>query len=388
MTEELLTYRDAYEHLTDVYGITGSDQGMTVRNLRRAITEAYRRLPVLKRWAYFTRTTMVQTDATYTTGTIAYSTITGQVTLTTGTWPANATFGDLIISDVSYKIARRISDTIIELDAASRPALTVAAGTSYRWARFRYLLPIDVGDIREVIDSQYENSLIRSNTQDIFWGTATLSTESYPSSWAMTRSLDYPGRWEIWLSSAETSARELRIQYDARFTSLPIEEISAGTITTVADVVTFTSAILTEDCVGCVLRIATNTDKPTPRVGSYINDDVQDVVRLPANERVITQFTNATTAVINRSLPSDVTGVAYSLSSHIDLNPSLMWELFMRLCEQQYDIITRADHKTQALSRNSAQEALRAAAIADGRRIESIQGRGGRLPTVSNDSVT
>jgi len=388
MTEELLTYRDTYEHLLDVFGLAGSDQNVTVRNLRRAIVEAYRRLPGLNHWAYYLRTTMVQTDATYSTGTIAYSTSTNEATLTSGTWPTNAALGVLIISEVQYKIARRISSTVVELDSVSKPASTVAAGTSYRWARFRYLLPIDVGDIREVINSQYLHSLMRLSAEDIFWRTQVLNTETYPSAWAMIRSEDYPGRWELWFSSADASARELRILYEARMTSLPIEEISAGTVTTVADVVTFTSEILTEDCVGCVLRIATDTNKPTPRVGSWIDDDTGHVTRLPSAERIITQYTTTTTAVINRSLSSDVSGKGYSLSSQVDVNPSTMWELFMRLCEQQYDIITRANDKAQNQSRRNSQESLRAACIADARRIEGVQRHTGFEPTVSNESVS
>tara|TARA_R110002110_G_scaffold415556_1_gene650609 strand:- start:560 stop:1726 length:1167 start_codon:yes stop_codon:yes gene_type:complete len=388
MTEELLTYRDTYEHLLDVFGLTGKDQNQTIRMLRRAITEAYRRLPGLNNWAYYLRTTMVQTDATYATGTIAYSTSTNQVTLSSGTWPTNAVYGVLIISEVQYKIARRISDTVIELDSVSKPASTVAAGTSYRWARFRYLLPIDVGDIREVINSQYLHSLMRLPAEDIFWRTQVLNTETYPSAWSMIRSEDYPGRWELWFSSADASARELRILYEAQMTSLPIEEITTGTVTTVGDVVTFSSAVLTTDCVGCVLRVSTDTNKPTPKVGSWIDSDTGHVTRLPSDERVITQYTTTTTAVLNRALTSDVSGKAYSLSSHVDVNPSTMWELFMRICEQQYNIITRANEKDQMQSRGNMQEALRAAAIADSRRIEGVQRRTGFEPTVSNDSVS
>jgi hypothetical protein len=123
-------------------------------------------------------------------------------------------------------------------------------------------------------------------------------------------------------------------------------------------------------------------------VGSWIDSDTGHVTRLPSDERVITQYTTTTTAVLNRALTSDVSGKAYSLSSQVDVNPSTMWELFMRICEQQYNIITRADEKTQMMSRSNMQEALRAAAIADARRIEGAQRRTGFEPTVSNDSVS
>ena len=388
MTEERLTYRDAYEHLLDGFGLTGKDQNITVRNLRRAITEAYRRLPVLHHWAYFIRTTMIQAEATYDTGTIAYSTSTNQVTLSSGTWPTNAAFGVLIVSEVQYKIARRVSSTVIELDSNSKPDSTIAAGSTYRWARYRYLLPVDVGDIREIVNSQYLHTLRRVQAEDIFWRTQVLNTETYPSTWSMIRSEDYPGRWELWLSSTDASSRELRIIYDARMTSLPIEKINTGTITTVGDVVTFSSAVLTADCVGCVLRVSTDTKEPTPKVGSWIDEDTGHATRLPSDERVITQYTTTTTAVMNRALTSDVSGKAYTLSSHVDVNPSGQWELFMRLCEQQYDIITRADQSKQGASRGAARESLRAAMISDARKIEGVQRQTGWEPSVSNDTVS
>jgi len=297
-------------------------------------------------------------------------------------------FGSLIVSEVTYKIARRISSTVIELDSNMKPDAAIAAGTSYRWARFRYLLPVDVGDIREIINSQYLHTLRRVQTEDIFWRTQVLNTETYPSTWAMIRSEDYPGRWELWVSSADSASRELRIMYDARMTSLPIEEITTGTVTTVDDVVTFSSAVLTSDCVGCVLRVSTNTNKPTPKVGSWIDENTGHITRLPSDERVITQYTNTTTAVLNRALASDVSGKAYTLSSHVDVNPSGLWELFMRLCEQQYDIITRADGSKQGQSRAAAGESLRAACIADARGIEGVQRYSGWEPAVSNDSVS
>lgn len=389
MTEELLTYRDAYESLLDTFNLVGKDQDRTIRNLRRAIVDGYRKLPVLHNWRYFIRTSMIHTTAEYSTGTIAYSTSTNQVTLTSGTWPADAEFSHLIVSDKQYKVARRISDTVLELDTNSKPSADITAGTSYRLGRFRYLLPIDVGDIREVINSEQLMRLKQCDPSDLFWRNSALNTETYPTAWTMVRSEDYPGRWELWLSSVDTSIRELKILYSARTTSLPIEEISSGTVSVSDDTATFSASVLTEDCVGCVLRISSTSNKPTPRVGSWIDDQTGHVTRLPDYERVITKYTNATTAVLNREISAGVTTKGYSLSSHVDVNPSGMWELFLRLCEEQYDIITRADPEKIRQSQGLSMIALRNAMVADSRRIEPVDSHDYAVsPIVSNESVT
>lgn len=389
MTEELLTFQDAYEHLADVFNLVSKAHDRSKRNMQRAITEAYRRLPELYSWRYYVRETMVATTGTYSTGTIAYSSSTGVVTLTGGTWPADAEFSSVIIDNVLYRVSRRLTDTTLELDTNIRPPEDIAAGTSYEIARFRYLLPVDVGDVRRVINGDLDLVLSRSTPDELFWLNVAQNTESYPTSYCVARSEDYPGRWELWLSSSDTTRRELTIQYDARHSSLGIltENDGSVAVSSDADVATFTDGpTLTEDYVGCVLRIGSDGETPTPRVGSYLSGPIGHVTRLPAYERVVTQVTNGTTAVLNRPIPEDLSsGRGYTLSSHIDVNPSGMWELFMRLCEQQYDIITRADPSKLQQSRTAAMESQRLAQIADGKMIPVHERPYGVSPRVIED---
>ena len=137
MTEELLTYRDAYEHLLDVLDLAGQDSDRLARSLKRAITEAYRKLPELHDWRYFQRVTMVHTSPAYNTGTIEYSSSTNKVTLSGGVWPDDAEFSHLIVDQSTYKVLRRESDTVIELDTNYKPSADIAAGTTYRLGRLR-----------------------------------------------------------------------------------------------------------------------------------------------------------------------------------------------------------------------------------------------------------
>lgn len=385
MTEELLTYRDAYEHLLDTTGLVGKDQDSTVRLLRRAIVEAYRKLPTLHDWAYFNRTTMLHTDASYSTGTIAYDYATNVLTLTGGTLPTNAAYGHVVIGEQEYKVARRLTATTLAFDANSRPSDDVAASTAYRWGRHRYLLPIDVGDITSINDNVSHNNLIRVEPEQLFWRMQYTNTETFPTTWAMVRSEDFPGRWELWFASTDTTIRELQLLYTTRFTSLPIEQIT-GTVGITDDIATMTTAVLTSDCVGAVLRYGTGTSLPTPRVGSWDADAGESVLVLPEGELIITQFTSTTVAVLSRPLASAVTTRGVTISSHIDVNPSSMWELFMRLCEYQYDVITRADQSKQMQSEANWRNAFVQARIADARR-PGTSNTWPVWPTVSNDEV-
>lgn len=391
MTEELLTYRDAYEHLLDVLDLAGQDSDRLERSLKRAITEAYRKLPELHDWRYFQRVTMVHTSPAYNTGTIEYSSSTNKVTLSGGVWPDDAEFSHLIVDQSTYKVLRRESDTVIELDTNYKPSADIAAGTTYRLGRLRYLLPVDVGDVRAVMNTEQTFQLQRMQTAEIFWHNSAQNLDAFPTGWSMIRSEDYPGRWELWLSTVDSTTRELRVHYDARNISLPVFDEREGTVSVSdgGDTATFSSSVLTSDFVGAVLRIGRTGSPPTPRVGSYSEASGNTVVRLPDHERVITQYTTSTTCVLSRPVTPAVSGKGYTLSSIIDVNPSGMWELFLRIAESQYDIITRADQSKQVASERAMIQALRVAMIADGRRIDGVDtGYSVSRLDVSNTSVT
>lgn len=371
MNNALLTFHDVYEHLLDMFELYGKDEEGIVRRLRRAISSAYRNLTTMANWRYFVRETMVTTDTKYATGTVEYSSSTGRVTLTGGTWPTDAIYGFVSISDVRYPITRRISSTIVELDENARPAADVASGTSYEWFRYRYLLPLDVGEIRQVTDaaSAYE---LRSVTQEYaFWRSEILNADTFPNYYGVFRSRLHHGRWELWLGVSGSSARQVRIQYQARLANAFIDEIASGTVDTTDDTFTLSSAVLTEDCVGAVLRIASDANKPTPRFGSYDDTDSAHTENFPESERVITQYSSTTAGVMNRPLSSDVSTKGYTISTLIDVDPGSMWVLFLRECEYQYRILAQSSPQEIALAAQIRDEALRMARIDDGPKLKN-----------------
>lgn len=366
MSVALLTFHDAYETLIDSFAGGNKASREVRRNARRAVMEAFYLLPTRHHWRYFRRQTMVHTDASYNTGTIEYTLSTRRLTLTGGTWPTEAQYGVVLIDEVRYVVTRRISDTVVELDAQESPRADITAGTSYRWHRYRYLLPHDVGRIISVVDAQYFRTLIQKSSDFIFQQSEIVRSETYPTAYNMVRSPDFPGRWELWTASASSTVRPLRILYEARFVRAFIDEEAAGTVTITSgeDTATFSKAIATEDFVGCVLRTGRNDKKPTSRVGG-IGEVSGDELVLPTSERLITAVNSTTEVVLSAPVTSTVTAQKFTVSTHIDVNPAGMLAFFHRLVQYHYHMVRQSPAQELMLAENSMRAAQKSAQVAD-----------------------
>ena len=366
----MLTFRDCIEHLIDVCNLDGKDVDGVSRKLRRSVREACNKLPAMYDWEFLRLTGMFTTSIPYTTGTVAYVLATRLLTLTGGTWPSDAQFGDIVIDNRRYLVQRRESDTVLLLDEYESPKEDFAAGTSYTWARSRYLLPYFVGDIRELVDTAVENKIKRIFIEESFWISEWFVT-GMPSSWSLIPSRHRPGRWEVWLSSSPNDVRQYRYMYNNRWATNEVEEINTGTVAVAGDVATFSSGVLTSACVGAVLRVSSTTTQPTSVYGKYDTVTKATVLNPPASEHIITTVNSTTEALLNEAVVSDVSGKAFTISSQVALNTEGMLEFFYRLCEHQYSIISRAESKEVARVRELMLDAYKIAMGSDSRRVES-----------------
>lgn len=371
----LLTYRDVYEHLLDVYHQDGKDVSTQRRRIRRSIVEAYNMLPALHDWEYFRRTGSITTDvAEILTGT--YSASTKRITLSSGEWNASAQFGAVTIGSTRYPVKRRLSDTVVEL----RNGPSEDSTGEVCWERLRYLLPHNVGDIIDVADSNQWFTLNRVTINESFWWQEVVGVNFSPHSWSLISSPDYPGRWEIWLSGSGTNQRDIRYLYTVRHTGLPIEEVSSGTVSVSGDIATFSDDIVTDKFIGAVLRVGEDELAPTGEFGrterNLVDGDYSDVYRPMAYERIIVEVnTDDNTAVLSVSSPT-VSDRGFTVSSHIDVNYNGMRELFHRLAEEHYDINTRADAPLRRTSKFERMQAMKAAMISDGPGVWNRTNRG------------
>jgi len=365
MTSQLLTFRDAYEHLSDVFEQEGKAVGNLDRKLQRAIQVAYQKLPSLHDWAYF------RGDGSFTTSlpenhTIAYTASDGLATISTGSWNADAVYGAILINNTRYAVKRRVSNTVIELQDGPSADYN---GTT-RWQRFRYLLPEDVGDITEVVDARQYFDLRRVTVKQTWWWQQVINAETYPLVWSVYPSPELPGRWEIWLSGSGQVQRSLNYLYRRRFTNLSTLEVLSGdnTVSIAGDIATFSAPILATNMANTVLRISGTASHPTGYLSRIERDTVNgknvETFNPPVSEHLITEISSTTVAVLNAPTAT-VTDAKYSISSHVDLNYEVMRELFYRICEEQYDIISRAEAPIRRLSAAAAMQALRSAMFAD-----------------------
>lgn len=367
------TYRDAIDHLIDVFSLDGKDVQEIARKLRRAVKECCNKLPTFHDWEFLQRMGMFTTSVPYETGTIAYTSSTRTLTLTGGTWPSDAEFGSVSIGIKKYEVQRRVSSTVLILDPIQCPAEDVASGTTYRWIRNRYLLPYDVSDIIEVTDIQLGSRISRVMTQDQFWHNEAWNVVGSPTTFSLIQSKNRPGQWEIWLSSAPVDVRQFRYFYTPRWAQTDVEETKTGTVSITGVTATFSDSILTDSHVGAVLRVSSSSSIPTSDIGRYDSTARPPaVIYNPANsEHIIIQKNSATEAILNVAPSSTVTTKAYTISSHIELNSEGMLDFFHRLLEHQWNILSRADAKALAISDSSMRDSLRMAMAADARNIQS-----------------
>src|SRR5689334_1960458 len=92
---DVWTYADLVGYILDTHAVKAT--GLNLRHAREAVRRAYRDFPQRHSWNYYYRQRVLQTVASYGTGTISYTNSTRTVTLTGGTFPSWANYGRIVI---------------------------------------------------------------------------------------------------------------------------------------------------------------------------------------------------------------------------------------------------------------------------------------------------
>jgi hypothetical protein len=371
MATDYTTYDDLVQHLAMRHGLTLT--GISKAQALTAVREAYRRLFAMHDWAYFKRFELLQVSSPQDTGTVVYTHATRTMTLTGATWPSAAAFGDLRINDVRYHILYRKSDTELILPENFNPGADVAS-TTYAWAQHRYPLSFEVGDITEIIDPQHPNPLYQIDVRSAMFLTDSYNTQTFPTTYSMFPSQNLPGIWEVWFPSAVYADREIKIMYDARHSPLKVQHEDGIGLSVSGQVATFPANVLTEDHVGCVLRISGDDQVPTSRTGR-LDDTNQDWNHRPfALERVVVAVVDDT-AILSESIGDDnLSDRGWSLSQLLDLDSGSMTTFMIRLVENEYAKIADIDTRSLNLTEHWQQKALVEAQCDDSRRLKPRPG--------------
>lgn len=344
LVEDLWTYQDAVDLLVDVFQIPQKN-GMVLRAAMRAVDNALVRLPAQADWSYYNRRAMLRTQDPYSTGTIAYTHSTRQVTLTGGTWPSWAAFGRIRIESQNYDVESRSSDSVIVLPEGENPGANVAAGASYVLSRNEYVLPDDFLKVGTLFDqaSMYPLEYLSADEAQAMQG--LFNSTGYPEWYTIRRSANHVGRRVLVLAPVPSGARNYEFSYGARPLPVRIREFAARTCSTSGTTVTFVAGtVLPSDITGSIIRFSSSGDQlPTSKYGR-LDTSGEAVFNLPAAEAMVYERTGDTTLTADRTLPT-LTNVRYVISDAIDIEPITQQDAFIALMESEFARFTYKDHE-------------------------------------------
>lgn len=349
------TYQDAVDFILDSEGLE-STALMNVRNAKRAVMEAMRRLyNITSVWSIYKARYNFTANAPYTTGTITYDATTRVVTLTGGTFPSWAARGRLRIATLPYTIETRNSDTSITLKLDSCPASDITTATTFELFQETYPLPVNFKRSEFLLDTQLHRRIPIQNAINAAYDSITTSgdpiyafvrgDQEFLGSIGITL-VPPPSTSRLYEIGYERSPRELRIAN----ISVPACSVPVGTTT-----VTATTSVFPVGCEGSIIRFSTSATAPTSMV---------DANPFYA-QRVITSRTSATVVTIDQPVDIELTAVAATVSDPLDMEYGSMMGAFQALCVAQFAKI--GNRKDVAEKEALAMSACRAAMEADHR---------------------
>ena len=330
------TYHDTLDHLIDLCG--SSSEEKELKQTRRAIESAYRVLPNERKWSYFYKHFRITTDASYSTGTITYDHAGGtnerEATLASGTWPTNTARGVIVISNVPYHVASRVSDAVITLSVNSNPGEDLAAGTSYEWQRRLYTLPVDFQSADDFIDHDESNNPAYAPPADWLNSYQNYTSSSRPRLYTILRDPDYRGAMAVGLHPAPDQVYKYEVMGQQQPLAMRTPNYTTGTVTVSSATVTGVGTTWTDDMVGAVIRFGDATNIPDGLAGTNPF----------AEERIITARASATSLTIDAVLSGTYTSATkYRISSMVDVEQGAMYTAFLRLAEAELSVLLNRD---------------------------------------------
>lgn len=337
MAIEILTYDDCVQHLVDVFQF--KDATRIKRIARMAIDNAYRDMPSIGAgWRYFERRTSFLTSAQQTSSTIVYDHTGGtnerEITIAAGTWPTWARYGRIIIAGNHYRIARRISATVLTLPEDDNPGADVAAGTSYTLYRAAYPMPDNFRQLVHIIDTAQDREVSMVGLSEEHRTSAYVwETPDTPYVAHLRNVDDSLGVISVVFSPPPSTARRYDLTYKAKPRDIRTVSHRLGTVATSSTTVTGTSTSFPATCAGSVIRFGTSAS------GNAVTNKYGDN---PFTQEIPIVARNSATELILEYAPDTTysSGTAYQISDPIDLMPGPMQTAFLRMCESEYARLT------------------------------------------------
>jgi hypothetical protein len=334
------TYQDAVLAVSDYIG---ASDDRAIRDAKRAVIGAYKELANARRWTYLIHHGRIITNAPYVgddaLATIQYQATAGtyprQVTLTGGVFPSWVAGGYMRVGPVAFRIAQRISDTILTLDEQVCPSADLPVLTSFIIYQDTYLLPADYISQDQALFEMNFGSMTFSNPQSWLFTNRYVLASGIPQAFTITGDPQYPGRLVFRCYPWPNSVATIDFLYVRRPRALSISVLGKpglASITGGTNVVTLASPPagfqFTPGMVGSVIRLSSLATLPTSEVGD----------NPPALESVIVAWTSGTSVVVADTYSGTLAGVGYIVSDPIDIEQGSMLNAFNRCCEKHVGI--------------------------------------------------
>ncbi len=375
---QLTTWSDLLDHLVDWCGANPAAE--VRRDARRASLNAMRDFSTAARWSYYYQLGRIVTSAPYSTGTVEYDHTGGSserlMTLTDGVWPSWAALGSVVIDNVRYDVATRLSDTTVTLASSTNPGADVAAGESYTLIRDTYPMPINLNSIGMlilvgrsiVLEMDHPNTWLER--QRIFHGV------SEPRTYTITGSPDHVSGMALRLWPPPDDAHQMDLVYMRHPRQLKVDLVNAGkaSLSSGSAAVTGSGATAwSSRLVGSVFRVGVDPTKPAT---GWVGENP------PQAERIVTAVSSTTQLTLDETVSFTAGSAYYSISDPVDVEPGAMLTGLLRCCEHQ---MSQARHmKDRAEVQRDYNAALILAREADSRYFrDEASGQGGgvqRLP--------
>lgn len=344
---QLITYQDSIDHMVDHMG--GNANADELRIIKRAVDMAYHQLLSEHRWRCLLQRYRVSGVAEYSTGTIEYDHTGGSserlVTLTSGTVPTWIEYARVEIDGVSYFVDTYLSTSTFTLHEDFNPGEDVAAGTSWSAKREIYTLP---EDFQELDYTRNDNNFTYGTFVDVSsiytmsqYGDAT----GDPYMHSVFSDPKIPGRSALWLYPAPDADAEIDFIYKRLigkglyYTGTESTATGTASMTAGSKTVTGSGTTFTEDMVGSVFRLASDTTTPTSRYGSNPF----------AHEGTIRSVASTTSLTLDEAPSSSLSSKSFQISSHILLSENMI-QAWWRCLELQLAITRITEREGVALA--------------------------------------
>jgi hypothetical protein len=202
----------------------------------------------------------------------------------------------------------------------------VAASTAYTIYRNAYPLPANfrrLGHLWDVTQQRFIPVVDQQNQHDALVSFFTTPDTPWQATFRGTG--DYYGAMQLIFGPPPSTAKSYDLMYEVHPRPLNIDNFAIGTVAVSGSTVTLTGGTWPTNVTGAILRLSANPDMPTNAVGANPF----------ASQHVIKSRTSGTVIVIEEAA-SAVSGVGFSVSDPIDVEPGAMLNAFLRMAEAEF----------------------------------------------------